>query len=159
MGRRLRQWWKLPFRERAAVAALMVVQPAISLALHTVGYHRTLRWLERRSEHRYPRTATVAELAFAQRTAQLAAIAGRHGPVTTTCLRQALAIYWLLRRRGLQPSLKLGVARINTTPDMHAWVELNGTRLAQPAMHHAAFLASTASRQPDTAATTSGKRA
>ena len=159
MRRRLRQWLRLPIRERTTLLALMGLQPTMSLALRLYGYRRTLQWLERHSRPANPHVATAQELVAAQRTAELAAIAGRHGPLATTCLRQALAVYWMLRRRGLQPDVRLGVDRIDATPDMHAWVELDGMRLAQPNPRHAEFSASTASRQADTAATTSGKRA
>lgn len=147
MLRGLRQWWALPARERRMFVLLALLQPAISLALRLRGYRRTQAWLECHSRHPGPRVATMQELADAQRTAELAAIAGRRGPVATTCLRQALAVYWVLRRRGLQPQLKFGVDRISATADMHAWVELDGVPLAQPQLRHAAF-------QPATSAST-----
>ena len=131
---------------------LAVLQPAISLALRLRGYRRSQQWLERHSQLPHPRRATPQELASAQRTAELAAIAGRRGPVATTCLRQALAIYWVLRRRGLQPQVRFGVDRIGATPDMHAWVELDGVPLAQPQLRHAAFQPATSA---STASTTS----
>ena len=147
MLRGLRQWWALPARERRMLLMLALLQPLISLALHLRGYRRTQDWLERHSRHPGPRVATTQELADAQRTAELAAIAGRRGPVATTCLRQALAVYWVLRRRGLQPQVRFGVDRIGATADMHAWVELDGVPLAQPQPRHAAF-------QPATSAST-----
>ena len=160
MIRRLRRWLALPARERGTFLLLCGLQPAISLALRMFGYKRTRAWLERHSRIKATEPATAAALSDAQRLAELARIAGRHGPMETTCLRQGLAVYWLLRRRGLQPDLKLGVGRLgNAAPDMHAWVELDGHALAQPELRHAAFSTRDASKQADTAATTSGKRA
>ena len=155
MGRAWRQWRALPARERRELLWLAVLQPAISLALRLRGYRRMHDWLERHSRPANPHTATTDELADAQRTAELAAIAGRRGPVATTCLRQALAIYWVLRRRGLQPQVRFGVDRIGATPDMHAWVELEGVPLAQPHLRHAAFQPATSA---STASTTSSSR-
>lgn len=139
MGRAWRKWRALPARERRELLWLAVLQPAISLALRMRGYRGTQQWLEQRSRATGTRCATPQDLARAQRTAELAAIAGRRGPVVTTCLRQALAVHWLLRRRGLQPELRLGVDRIGNAPDMHAWVELDGVPLAQPQLRHRAF--------------------
>jgi len=152
MRRELRQWRTLPRRERRVLVLLAVLQPVISLALGVRGYRWTHAWLERHSRPGNPRNGTEEELADARRAAELAAMAGGRGPVATTCLRQALAVYWLLRRRGLQPQVTFGVDRIGATPDMHAWVELEGVPLAQPHLRHAAFQPATSA---STASTTS----
>jgi len=151
MRRSISQWWSLLPYERGCVLQLMLLQPMISLALRLRGYRRTLAWLERHSGKPNPHSATVEELAAAQRTAELAAIAGRRGPVATTCLRQSLAVHWLLRRRGLAPQMRFGVGKQGASPDMHAWVELDGVPLAQPQLRHAPFQAATSA---STAATT-----
>lgn len=139
MGERLRQWRALPSAERRQLLLFAVVQPGISLSLRVRGLRRTQAWLERHSQRSEPHSASDNELAAAQRTAELAAIAGLRGPFSATCLRQALAVYWMLRRRNLQPHLRLGVARIGPTPTMHAWVELSGIPLAQPSTRYLAF--------------------
>lgn len=155
MIRALRQWWQLPAGDRLTLLALMALQPALSLSLRLRGYKRTLEWVNARSLHRQPRDATPSELVEAERLAQLANIAGRRGPLETTCLRQALAVHGLLRRRGLRPDLKLGVGRLTgQAADMHAWVELDGVPLAQPQLRHSAFQPAASA---STASTTSGK--
>lgn len=148
----LRQFRALPAPERRLLLLLMVLQPAISAALRLRGYRRTQHWLEHRSQHPTPHAASTTELEAAERIATLAGIAGRRGPMATSCLRQSLAVLWLLRRRGLRPELKFGVDRIGESADMHAWVELEGVPLAQPRMRHAAFQPATSA---STASTTS----
>ena len=148
----LRKFLALPAPERRLLPLLMVLQPAISVALRLRGYRRTQHWLERRSQHPTPHAASTTELTAAERVATLAGIAGRRGPMATSCLRQSLAVFWVLRRRGLQPELKFGVDRIGESADMHAWVELEGVPLAQPRMRHAAFQPATSA---STASTTS----
>ena len=148
----LRQFRALPAPEQRLLLLLMLLQPAISAALRLRGYRRTRHWLERRSQHPTPHSASATELAAAERVATLAGIAGRRGPMATSCLRQSLAVLWVLRRRGLQPELKFGVDRIGESADMHAWVELEGVRLAQPRMRHAAFQSA---KSASTASTTS----
>jgi hypothetical protein len=72
----------------------------------------------------------------AQRLTQLAAIVGRRGAITATCLRQSLLVYGILRRHGLGPELKLGVRKIDGTLDAHAWVQLEQTALGQGDAEH-----------------------
>src|SRR5690606_37178790 len=111
-------------RERLQLGWMAATLPLIHGALRTFGYPRTRAWLEQRSQHPAPRTATPADLESALAAARIAAIAGRRGLVTATCLRQALLLHWLLRRRGLQPELRIGVRKQGEALDAHAWVEL-----------------------------------
>ena len=125
------------------------------MALQLRGYRRTRHWLEHTSRNPAPHAASAEELAAAERIASLAGIAGRRGPVATSCLRQSLAVLWVLRRRGLRPELKFGVDRIGASPDMHAWVELEGVPLAQPHLRHAAFQAATSASTVSTTSSSS----
>src|SRR5690606_31980572 len=94
------------------------------------GYVRTRHWLERLSVDDAPRTATTDEAEAAIALAHLAAVAGRRGPIAANCLPQALLVYWLLRRRGFAPQLKIGVRKQHeATLDAHAWVALDGRSL------------------------------
>ncbi|MBK6332985.1 MAG: lasso peptide biosynthesis B2 protein [Thermomonas sp.] len=155
---RLRQWWQLPWAERGLLLVLMATQPVLSLSLRVLGYGKTRGHVEALSKHPAPREASAADLAAADRLARLARIAGRRGVLVTTCLRQALAVHGLLRRRGLRPELKLGVDRLpGRAADMHAWVELDGVALAHPRLRHRALeevakaSANTATPRADTA--------
>jgi hypothetical protein len=111
----------------------------ISALLRMFGVVRTRRWLERLSRNAAPRGADAEDLQFAKRLTHLTDIAGRRGAVTATCLRQSLLIYWLLRRRGLAPELKIGVRKEQATFDAHAWVELQGVALGQLDLAHSPF--------------------
>ena len=112
----------------------------MDLSLRAIGLRRTQRWLglNRPIDPGSPSPSSQA-MADAQRLAELAAIAGRRGPLNTTCLRQALAVQWWLRRRGLDPQLRLGARKVGDSLDAHAWVELDGTPLAQDELLHTAF--------------------
>lgn len=148
-----RAWRRLDASERRLLLCLAWLQPLIALALRTAGFKRTRALLERRSKKEPPfHPATPGQHQAAERCARLAAIAGRRSPLPTRCLPQALAVYTLLRRSGLDPELRLGVDRIGSRPDMHAWVELDGVPLAQPHLRHRAFQPG---RSASTAATTS----
>lgn len=134
-----KKWSGLPASERKLLLILSILQPLASLSLRLFGYNTTLSRVERWTRHREPHTATSRDVSSANRMAELAAIAGQRGPITTTCLRQALVVHALLRRQGLQPILRLGVDGSLGKPDMHAWVELSGHPLAQPNLRHRGF--------------------
>lgn len=154
----LQRWRALTIGDRSRLLGLLLLLPMVSTSLKLFGYRRSLALAERLSRHRSPRSASGADLERAETLARLAAIAGRRGMVQATCLRQALAVYLLLRRRGLAPALKLGVDRQGSQPDMHAWVELDGQALGQTEVRHASFEATASARQADTFSTSSGKR-
>jgi hypothetical protein len=141
MGARLRGWAALPWGDRGWLFLMMLVGlPVVATSVHLAGYARTRRWLERSSPNiGDARTTSAANFASARQLANLAAIAGRRGLVTATCLRQSLLVYWLLRRRGLAPELKLGVRKQGAVVDAHAWVELDGKSLDPVEATHLPF--------------------
>lgn len=132
-------WRSLTWSERGQLLLVTAALQLIHAALGLFGYQRTHKWLKRHSRHAAVRAASPADLRMANRLVHLAAIAGRHGPISATCLRQSLLLYWLLRRRGLQPCLRLGVRKQAEALDAHAWVELEGQPLSRTPIQHQAF--------------------
>jgi len=120
----------LSWTDRRRLLALVLLLPTVDLMLRSLGLQRTQRLLG--VEREMP-DAPVADgdARYADRLAQLAAIAGRRGLYANTCLRQALAVQWWLRRRGLPARLRIGARRTGDGLDAHAWVELAGVPLAQ----------------------------
>lgn len=134
------KWRALSRPDRIRLLALLGILQVMDLSLRTIGLRRTQRWLglnRPMAPQAHPPASTT--MADAQRLAELAAIAGRRGPLNTTCLRQALAVQWWLRRRGLDSQLRLGARMVGESLDAHAWVELDGTPLAQDNLLHTAF--------------------
>ena len=58
--------------------------------------------------------------------ASLMAKAARHVPGDYTCLHRSMALWWMLRRRGFDGRLRLGVRKGRTAFEAHAWVEYAG---------------------------------
>ncbi len=58
-----------------------------------------------------------------QRMAWLVDVADRYAPGKSSCLRQTAALAWLLRRRGVATSLRIGVAREEEKFVAHSWLE------------------------------------
>ncbi|MEI6623889.1 MAG: lasso peptide biosynthesis B2 protein, partial [Actinomycetes bacterium] len=72
-----------------------------------------------------------------ERTVSLAVRrADERAPFHTTCLDQALAARWMLRRRGEHPVLVIGLNRADLSADPHAWLtgEHGGTVTGAAAM-------------------------
>ncbi len=133
------RWQSLTWGERRLLLGLVMGLPVIAGMLRVLGVFRTRRWLERASSKAGSREADPDNLRAAERLAEMAAIAGRRGAITVTCLRQALMVHWLLRRRGFTPELKIGMRSLDGVVDGHAWVELGGVPLNQPDLDHVAF--------------------
>ncbi|MCC6591719.1 MAG: lasso peptide biosynthesis B2 protein [Xanthomonadales bacterium] len=117
----------LPPPERALAWRLALALPLIDLSLRLFGFQRTWRWLARC----LPRASRPgsANAPSALRTAALARAVGARSPWRTTCLRQSLAVWWLLRERGQRAILTIGVVRREQPLQAHAWVELDGVAL------------------------------
>ena len=139
MGRRLAGWRVLSWSDRGRLLACITALPLLHASLAVLGYTHTRRAVESLSRHRSPRPATPDDIAAARNLARLAAIAGHHGLVRATCLRQSLLLYAWLRRRGLAPCLQLGLRPDCGPTEAHAWVELDGQWLLQIDAGHQAF--------------------
>jgi hypothetical protein len=115
--------------------------PFIGAALRLLGFRGTRDLLERFSPaHPTPSRPYSADLAEdAQRSARLVGIAARHRPYRATCLRQSLALWWLLRRRGISTELRIGVRMDSGALRAHAWVEFCGRPLGQQTLGFSAF--------------------
>lgn len=115
---------------------MALAMAGLHASLKLAGLRRTQSLVERLGTRRGHRL--VAGKARARRLAALSEAAVGLGWPGRSCLRQSLLLYWLLRRAGLQPALRLGAARTQGGLSAHAWVELDGEALL-PARGHVAF--------------------
>jgi hypothetical protein len=110
-------------QQRVFVVAVVWL-PLFGIGLRAIGIARSLRWLQARS--RPPGDAphgTLLELDGARRIGDAVNAAARHGLVTTTCLPRSFLLAWLLQRRGIDCTLKIGVKVTTGLLAAHAWVE------------------------------------
>jgi len=63
------------------------------------------------------------------RMQHLVGIAARHHLYPMTCLRQSLALQWLLGRQGITTDLRIGVRKDEDKLNAHAWLEYAGQRI------------------------------
>jgi hypothetical protein len=134
------RWRQLPAPERLPALQLLLLLPIVDLSLRAAGFQRTWAWLSRFARRDRPVVAPdAADLAAAERLAALARAVGARSPWPASCLRQALVVWLLLRRRQLPAELKIGVQRRSAPFQAHAWVELGGVALDPSAAAHQPF--------------------
>lgn len=127
---------QLDAKHRAWLCVFVVALPLIRLCLHLRGYARTRAFFDSITAVAPSRHPARNDIETAEQLARIAQVAGRRGFLPATCLPQAIAVYAALRRRGLDPVLQIGVRKANSQFEAHAWVELSGHPLAQPALDH-----------------------
>ncbi len=113
---------RLTGSERWVLVQALLLLPLTGLALRLLGLRRwqaVLGW--------FTPAGPGAEAGAEGRTAaRLVDAAARHGPYRATCLPRSLALWWLLRRRGVAADLRIGVRKEDGQFQAHAWVESCG---------------------------------
>lgn len=137
LRRRIARWRELPADEQAVLAAALLALPCLKASLALLGVRRTLRLAG--ALRPVPRTSTAAPEALARgrRLTELAAVAGRAGLVTATCLPQSLFVFMALRWHGHEPRLSIGARKADGAFQAHAWVQLGDEVLEEGPLLHA----------------------
>lgn len=65
----------------------------------------------------------------ARAAARMIEAASRHGITRGNCLSKSMALWWLLRRKGINAEPRIGARRAGEGLEAHAWVELGGAIL------------------------------
>jgi hypothetical protein len=150
----------VPVWKHRITARLLAVEAGIALTVASVAIamtprRRLISWLgEPRASRPTPEPHELASLLAAADSTAIAQIrTGRKvGAMVTrvaallpwhpTCLRQALAVRWMLRRRTTPNTVHLGIADV-ASMDAHAWVTVHDVtvvgRRARPFIAVAAF--------------------
>ncbi len=115
------QWRKLlslSFSEVWFLVKAAVAVVGFDLAFRLISSKACLALFERKAaSHRRQKGVDP------QRMAWLVEVADRYAPGKSSCLRQTAALAWLLRRRGVATSLRIGVARQEGKFTAHSWLE------------------------------------
>jgi hypothetical protein len=135
--------WRLSPAERWLLAQALALLPLTALALRAVGFRRGLAVLARLAPVRAAAGGDEAALvAEGRAAARLVDAAARHGAYRAGCLPRSLTLWWLLRRRGIDGRLRIGVRKEAGRFQAHAWVEYGGAVLndrADVSERYAAF--------------------
>ncbi len=140
--------------ERWAAGHAFAALTGVRLALAILGFRRTQARLTRWAgdpaavaSHSATETAATPPPArpgdglFIASTVCALDRAARCGPGHPSCLPRALALWWLLRRRGIPADLRIGARRAAGRLEAHAWVEHDGQVLGDQADVHVRFAA------------------
>lgn len=107
---------------RVLIAASCLL-PLIAISLRVLDYPRTRnlmgRFVTRAGRGAAPQTQV-------DRVTRLVGVAARHGVCRANCLHHALAVWWLLARRGIETNLRIGVRKDHAGFSAHAWIERDG---------------------------------
>jgi hypothetical protein len=110
-----------PLGDPPSAVRCTVLMTMLKVGLATMGFARTVGWIRRRTEPCMRRAGPATAIAP---VAHAVALAGALYPGRALCLEQSLTLYYLLRRRGIDARLRLGV---QPHPfGAHAWVEYAG---------------------------------
>jgi hypothetical protein len=128
---RWRKFRRLPGSERLLLLQAAALASLMGLGLRCLGFRRLHAFLTRFTPPVKPsRTHDVVRLGLqARRWASLVETALRWAPSSATCLHRSLTLWWLLRRRGIDGELRIGVRKTSDQLEAHAWVEYQGVVL------------------------------
>jgi hypothetical protein len=125
--------------ERSVFLRALVMLPATAAGLRVLGLRRVQAIL-----FAHPRAAASPrgdDLLHARQVARWVAAAARHGPYRASCLPVSLTLQRLLRERGIDADLRLGVRKATGGLEAHAWVERHGVPIAEATALHERFAA------------------
>jgi hypothetical protein len=125
---------RLSWSDRWLLVESVATTAVVALGLRVLGLNRLRSWLQRLAPLRGAagQADTRPDAAITDRTVRLARIVGigaRRGPLGGQCLHRSLTLWWLLRRRGIDSSLKIGARLEDRDLEAHAWVEREGVIL------------------------------
>ncbi len=122
---RLRKVFQLSPDERLILGQAWGLFLLVELALLILPFTRLLTLSDKLFSKRKGEPA-LGLIPSVPRLAWLVEVAGRYAPVAATCLKKALVLSWLLRKRGIQTELRIGVARHDGSLKAHAWLDYDG---------------------------------
>ena len=127
----IRRFVALSRLERSLLWQALILLPVVRASLFMFGCRRTQAWLNRFAGRRSPQSV-LDSTAYAATTQRMVDAAARSGVVAASCLPRALVTSTLLRRGGVNATLKLGTRRHLGRIEAHAWVETDHDESSKP---------------------------
>src|SRR5215469_3276181 len=115
-------FFRLPWRSKTLVLQCGLILPITYAGLELLGLRGFLNVMD----HLTRVTPKLSEYSQeeARRHTQLFSAVTERFPLPMKCLGRSLALCWLLRWRGADAALHLGVRKGNRGLDAHAWVQI-----------------------------------
>jgi transglutaminase superfamily protein len=110
------------------------------LGLRSLGFRRWQRLVSRLTPAA-PGTSKISEslLDRCRAMARVEQSVARRLPFRSNCLDQSLALWWMLRRRGVAAKMHIGGRKEDANFEAHAWVEVGGYIFPEMSGGHPAF--------------------
>jgi hypothetical protein len=121
------RWRSLRWSDRLSVMRGLALLAVARVLLRRSGLARCLERVAAISVDNHAKPIALSQAVVLARAFDAAA---RHWPLRSTCLTRSLVIAWLLRRRGADVCIRLGVKVAGGDLSAHAWTEWNGQVLA-----------------------------
>lgn len=120
-----RTWSRFSNRQRFLFLQALGLLQMVALSLQFWGLKRTQTALMRLPQPDLS-APSKEQLASIGATLQMVQIAARYSRRWTTCLKNSLVLWYLLRRQGIAANLQIGVRLEQGQFQAHAWVEYQG---------------------------------
>ena len=122
------RWRELTVGERLTLLEALFLMPLAGILLRLFRYQAVLSSLRRVTPVRKRRSGRWTK-DETRRMGELVNIAAWRGAYEATCLRRSMVLWWMLRRRGIDSSVRIGVRMEDDALLSHAWVEWEDTVL------------------------------
>jgi hypothetical protein len=119
---------KLSGRERRDFFLGLLFLPAVVIWLRVSTFRRVQQALEKWHGDAALTNQCDGAAIFteSQSASRMMDAASRRSIVRGNCLSRSIALWWLLRRRGIPAQLRIGARKIGDQLEAHAWVEVAG---------------------------------
>lgn len=135
-----RGFWRQDAGSRGVLLEATAANVATRLGLRVLGYSRWKALLIRCAPGpKVPAGNDIDTVKAARELARLQQAVARQLSFKANCLEQSLALWWLLRRRGISAELRVGARKAGGTFEAHAWVEVRGIVLNDLTEEHRDF--------------------
>lgn len=117
----LRKFGRLPADSKWLIAQSVLILATTSAALRLIGLQRLLEIIQRMSKP--PKEVEHSQKEIDVYASLFSAVA-RRWPLPLKCLGRSVALCWLLRARGIDAAVHIGVRKDDAALDAHAWVQI-----------------------------------
>ncbi len=117
----------MPPSDRQFLTEALALLPAVAFGLRAFGLRRVSAFLSRHTP-----ILPASRPADSERPRALGRLvngAAHRLPGRPACLSRSVTLWWLLRRRGIDSAIRIGVRTAEGRFEAHAWVELGGVVL------------------------------
>jgi len=131
MTHRIKRLMTLSLSDWQILFSASFLLPAVALSLKFFGLKQTQSIITQHTETLISISEpTHQKLQEAKNIARLVHICAKFGPYRANCLKQALVLWYYLKKKGIPSRLHIGIRRNqNQLLDAHAWLECAGQPL------------------------------